>query len=542
MKKLPFGQENFRDVILSDYYYVDKTKYIEQIINDGATFLLFARPRRFGKSLFLSTLNYFFNIENNKENKKLFKGLYIEKSDCFKEMGKYPVIYLNFKDLKKNSYEEFYKKFVTLIRILYTKNEFIINVLNEGEKRDFINIRDGLGSKNNYTDSLLYLIIWLERYYKERVVILIDEYDVPIHEGYLNGYYDEVVGLIREFLSPLKGENNIRLVVFTGVLRVSKESLFSDLNNILVYTMMDKDFSDTFGFTESETKEFLEDYGLKLTKEIKDYYDGYNIKGVSLYNPWSIINYIKKKELLPYWVNTSGNVLIQDLISKMKEENKAKIFDLLEGESKNFRYNEKLTYNDFNEYNNINTALNLLYASGYLTYDKTVNDMNYYKIPNNEVKESLAVIMQRAIFNGDLTEEENANFIENILNKDTEKVEIYLNELLKSLSFFDLVNEQSYHNFMLGLLFAESRKYIIKSNRESGTGRSDIIIEDNKRERGIIVELKVAKKESEIKSKIIEAKKQIKKNKYLDELELDKVKDKKEMVIVFYKKKVVVNG
>ena len=233
MKQLPIGNTDFKEIITKDYYYVDKTKTIEELLERKAYVVLFPRPRRFGKSSLISTLDYFFNVENNKENKKLFKGLYIEKSDCFKEMGKYPVIYLNFKDLKKNSYEEFYKKFVTLIRILYTKNEFIINVLNEGEKRDFINIRDGLGSKNNYTDSLLYLIIWLERYYKERVVILIDEYDVPIHEGYLNGYYDEVVGLIREFLSPLKGENNIRLVVFTGVLRVSKESLFSDLNNIL---------------------------------------------------------------------------------------------------------------------------------------------------------------------------------------------------------------------------------------------------------------------------------------------------------------------
>ncbi len=336
---------------------------------------------------------------------------------------------------------------------------------------------------------------------------------------------------MKVFLSTLKGNRKLKLAILTGVLRVSKESLLSGTNNLVVNTMMNKDFNTAFGFTTDETKELLEYYGLKLTKEVKEYYDGYNFSDTSIYNPWSIIYYANDGNLLPYWINTSGNVLIEDLISKMTEENKAKIFDLLEGKSESF---------DFDEYNDIEKILNLLYASGYLTYDKKEDNINYFRIPNNEVKVSLSKLVQRAILKKNLTKELNVTFIENILNKETEEVEIYLNKILESSSYLDIVNEADYQNFLLGVLTTENDKYVIKPNRESRIGRSDIIIEDKKRERGIIIELKVAKKENEVKEKITEAKKQIKKNKYLDELELDKVKDKKEMVIVFYKKKVIV--
>ncbi len=540
MKQLPIGNTDFKEIITKDYYYVDKTKTIEELLERKAYVVLFPRPRRFGKSSLISTLDYFFNVENNKENKKLFKGLYIEKSEYFKEMGKYPVINLNFKGLKKDNYKSFYNDFVKLIQDLYSSKDYIYKTLKDFEKVRFDKIINATGTQDDYETSLKDLINWLERYYKSQVVILIDEYDVPIQEGYLNGYYKKVINLIRGFISTLKDNNKIKLVVFTGVLRVSKESLFSDLNNVKVYTMLDDKYTETFGFTESETKELLEYYNLELTSEVNEYYDGYKFSDTSIYNPWSILNYAESGQLLPYWVNTSGGELIQDVVSKMNEEDKRIIFELLEGKNTSFDYDEKLTYNDFNEYDDIEKVLNLLYASGYLTYDKEEDNIKYFRIPNNEVKEALSKIMQRAILKKTLNKKLNVAFIENILNKETEEVEIYLNKLLESSSYFDLVNEMSYQNFLLGVLTTLNSDYIIKSNRESGTGRSDIIIEDKERERGIIVELKVAKKESEIKEKIIEAKKQIKKNKYIEELELDKVKDKKEMIIVFYKKKVVV--
>ena len=485
----------------------------------------------------MSTLDYFFNIENNKENKKLFKNLYIEKSEYFKEMGKYPVIHIDFKDLKKNSYEEFYEGFVKIIRELYKSKEYIIDILDDGEKRDFTNIRDGLADKFYYKRSLLCLLHWLRRYYNKQVVVLIDGYDDPLQESYLKGYFEEAVELLDGFVGVLKDENSVRLAVLTSVLKMCNPGIFGGFNNIDVHSMGNRHLGEICGFTEGETKELLEYYGLKLTKKVKDYYGGYKMCNAKIYNPNSIINYIKTKEMSSYIKDLSINELIYDLINKMREENKTKIFELLEGKSKSFDYYETTTYISFNESNSLNTVLNLLYASGYLTFNKEKDRIYYYKIPNNEVKETLSKIMQNIMFKDSISLEENTKFIESILKKETEEVERYLNSKLESSSYFDVINESNYQNFLLGILITLNSKYIIKGNRESG-----ILIEDNKRERGIIVELKVAKKKSEIKNKIIEAKKQIKKNKYIEELELDKIKDKKEMVIVFYKKKVVVNG
>ena len=276
MKAIPIGVDNFKEIIENDYYYVDKSKAIEDLLTNKAKIILYTRPRRFGKSLLLSTLNYFFNIEGSEENKSLFDGLYISKSECMKYAGKYPVIRLDFKDLKGSTYESVFESLKSLMSITYSKFKYVIDSIEEESKIKFTNILLEQGSIEDYKKSLLKLTNYLETYYKEKVIVLIDEYDTPINEGYINGFYDEIMELIQPLLSSsLKGNDSLKMGILTGVLRVGGQSLFSSFNNLDVYDVMSNNYSEYFGFTLEETKEMLEYYNLELTKEVKDYYDGY---------------------------------------------------------------------------------------------------------------------------------------------------------------------------------------------------------------------------------------------------------------------------
>ncbi len=542
IKKIPIGTTDFKKLIEEDYYYVDKTNVIEKLITTGADVVLFPRPRRFGKSLFLSMLDNFFNIETKKENKNLFKDLYINKSDCYKNFGKYPIIHLDFKDMKESNYNNSLEKFKILIQRIFTEKSYIKEVIDKDEKDIFKKYKSRTASEVEYKESIKYLSMWLKKYYKEKVIILIDEYDTPIQAGYNNGFYKEIIEFMRGiFGSALKGNNSVKMGILTGVLRVSNESLFSEFNNLKVYSMMENNYNEAFGFTESETKKLLLYYDLKLTKEVKNYYDGYNFSGLSIYNPWSIMNYVNDKKIMPYWINTSSNTLITDLLTKMNEENKLTMQKLINKESISFNYDSNITYLDFNNYEDIDKVLNLLLASGYLTFDKKVDNIDYFKIPNEEVRLSLAKIMQRVIINKTLLPEQNITFVGNILNGNKEEIEHYINELLTSLSYLDLTKEISYHLFLMGLLAPVIEKgYIVKSNRETGLGRADILIETKDRKYGGVIELKVANTEKEINKKINEAKKQIKTNNYINELKLDKVNSITTHIIVFYKKKCIV--
>lgn len=296
MKKvLPNGAYDFKALIENNFYYVDKTKIIEDLLikqNFGIT--LFPRPRRFGKSLFISMLDNFFNIEKKETNKNLFKNLYISKSKLYKDnLNRYPVIDLDFKNLKEKTFEQNFESIKTLFSKLYRSKSFIKEVLDKTEKMYFTSIVEKKCTQVDYKDVLLNLSEWLERYYNEKVVILIDEYDTPIDTAYNNGYYRVMMDLIKPlFSNAFKGNNSLKLGILTGVLRISGESMFSSFNNLEVYDVVSKDYNDYFGFTEQETKELLEYYDLKLTREVKDYYDGYNFNGASIYNPWSIMNYL----------------------------------------------------------------------------------------------------------------------------------------------------------------------------------------------------------------------------------------------------------
>ena len=545
MKAIPIGVDNFKEIIENDYYYVDKSKAIEDLLTNKAKIILYTRPRRFGKSLLLSTLNYFFNIEGSEENKSLFDGLYISKSECMKYAGKYPVIRLDFKDLKGSTYESVFESLKSLMSITYSKFKYIQDSIEEESKIKFTNILLEQGSIEDYKKSLLKLTNYLETYYKEKVIVLIDEYDTPINEGYINGFYDEIMEIIQPILSSsLKGNDSLKMGILTGVLRVGGQSLFSSFNNLDVYDVMSNNYSEYFGFTLEETKEILKYYNLELTKEVKDYYDGYVFGNIHVCNPWSILNYCNRKELEPYWLSTGSNKLIKKLLSEVSI--KEPIEKLLQGDSIDFKYDKSITYESFTDVDNLNNLLNLLLVTGYVTFDRkeesTFSEKTYFKIPNKEVKEDFIRIVDNISYKQRIVTIENyEDFIQSFLSDDKKYIENYLNQKLLSVSYYDNY-ESFYHGYSLGLfsILLTSNNFIVKSNRETGLGRSDVLIEKADKSVGVVVEFKLAENESDMETQASEGVKQIKTKEYYKELVLDGVKDIKEIVIVFHGKKAIV--
>ena len=293
-KTLPIGRDNFKDIIERNAYYVDKTSIIEDILSNDNYVSLFPRPRRFGKSLFISMIDNFFNVEYKDINKDLFKGLKISKSKYYNRLSSNPVIKIDFKNLKQDNYEDMYDAYKIMIRELYSRKEYLMETLSDNDKKLFNSFLRKDATKGDYQKAVYTLTEMLYKHYGKKTIILIDEYDVPIQQGYLEGFYDDIVSFIREvFSSSLKGNEYVEFAIMTGVLRVSKESLFSDLNNVEVYGIIDKSYNEAFGFTSDETKELLNYYDLELNDDVKNMYDGYNFNGSEIYNPWSIINYAK---------------------------------------------------------------------------------------------------------------------------------------------------------------------------------------------------------------------------------------------------------
>ena len=545
MKPLPIGKSNFEDVIKGNNYYVDKTAVIEEILKKNVGTVLFSRPRRFGKSLFMSMLDNFFNIDKKEENKNLFDGLYISKSEYYSELSKYPTIFLNLKDLKQESYESTFNMLKSIIMRLFISKDYIIDILNEEEKEIYNRLKGNKGTIDEYKDSIRFLSECLEKYHKEKVIILIDEYDAAINESYIRGYYEELMNLIGPILSSaLKDNTSLKLGVLTGVLRVGGASLFSSFNNLKIYDVMSENYNEYFGFTESETDELLEYYGLDLTDEVKDYYDGYNFSGLHIYNPWSILNYASDKKLEPYWISTGSNKLIKELLSKI--DNKEEIERLLTGESIPFKYDKSITYESFTNPEDLNNLLNLLLVSGYVTYDKSESDglgkIDYYKIPNKEVREDLVRIVSNISYKENLFSfNKYRDFIMAFLNNEKEYIEKFINEILPNMSYYDTY-ETFYHGYSLGLfsILLANNNFIVRSNREAGSGRYDVMIKKTDRSVGVIVEFKVCEEEELMEEKVVEAVIQMKEKEYYKELELEGVEKINEIVIVFSKKTCIV--
>ncbi len=534
MKKLPIGRDNFKDIIEGDFYYVDKTKIIEELIDRGAYVTLFPRPRRFGKSLMISTLDEFFNVEKKEKNKKLFKGLYINKSKYSKEQGKYPVIKLNFKSLKSNDWEHMYEIIKDRIAMEYEKKAYLLDTLNEREKEFYERILRKEAKIEECESSIEKLSQFLEKYYNEKVLLLIDEYDVPIQTGYTRGFYNDVIGFIKNlFGNALKTNDSVKFAVMTGILRVSKESIFSDLNNVSVYTLVDNLYDEYFGFNEKETSDLLKHFGFELTPNVKKMYDGYTFGTQEIYNPWSILNYAERGDLYPYWINTSADELLRELFEVSRDKTSEMLERLILGKDVTIQFNEKVTFLDLNaaaSADAVNVIGNFLLFSGYLTIcDKSEFEVTGYvkvKIPNAEVKKVYTDIISKWTSEDAKMPSQNLYFLSKaILAEEKEKIEKILNQALQSMSFMD-EHENFYHGYMLGLFVNFlNREYIVKSNREAGEGRFDIMIEKYDRSVGIVVEFKLAKEDEDLSKKAEQGKEQIKNKEYYKELELDGVKN-----------------
>ena len=497
-KKLPIGLSDFKEIIEYDYYYFDKTKFIENILEDRSKVKLFTRPRRFGKTLNMSMLKYFFDVKNKDENKKLFEGLNISKSEYFNKQGEFPVISISFKDYNEKNWKSGFREVKGIIERLYTKYKFLTEKMDEIEIEKFNSVRRTLDLAD-WKNSLLNLSKYLYEYYGKKVIVLIDEYDQPIINSYINGYYNETIDFFKSFYgSVLKDNEYLEMSVITGILRVAKENIFSGLNNLEVHTILDSEFTEYFGIMEDEVEEALKDFDLEYElKDVQKWYNGYLFGDTKVYNPWSIINFLKKGKLRPYWVNTSGNGLIQLYLEKLKNE----IFDefsrLLNKENIFETINDSMTFGNL-EANFEKNIWNLFFHSGYLTLAKK-NDEDeeevYLKIPNEEILKMFSKMFIEVYFR----DSNNFSKFTNALKSgDIEKFKFELNKiLLENTGIFDVngnYKEQFYHGLMLGLILKLRNEYEITSNGFAGKGRYDLLLKPKNilggRE-GIIFELKI---------------------------------------------------
>ena len=533
-KPLPIGIDDFKTIIEEDYYYVDKTKMIETLLDDGAKVTLFTRPRRFGKTLNMSMLNYFFNLKNKEENRKLFENLYISKSKYMSQQGKYPVIYLSFKDIKALNWEKCYYLTRRLIGYLYNEFEFLRERLNKKDLSDFDKVwLDEEGA--DWENSLKNLLRYLYEYHNKKVVVLIDEYDTPIVSGYNNGYKKEVLDLYRSLYSTvLKSNTHLQFSVMTGILRIAKEGIFSGLNNLKVNSIFSEKYSEYYGMTEEEVLEGLKYYNLEYEiNDVKDWYDGYQFGKIEVYNPWSIINFLDNGKLKPYWQGTAGNETINEFLDRGNRE----LFDDLE---KLFR--KEIVYKkirDFTEFtDDINEIWELFLYSGYLTTSGEEKDREHpIRIPNREIMEFFE---DRFIdrFTGNY--QKFSDTIRYLRAGNIEKFgEILQNEVISSLSYFDTDKDEKYYKvFLIGIFVALMNDYVRISERESGHGRADLILEPKKKENpGYIFEFKVANSEEELESYAEEGFEQIEKKEYNIELINRGVTEIIYIGLAFYKKK-----
>ena len=526
MKRIGIGLSDFKELIEEDFYYFDKTKFIDEIVKDGAKVKLFTRPRRFGKTLNMSMLKYFFDVEKKEENGKLFKDLYIEKTESFKEQGQYPVIFLSLKDLKAATWEIMEKDIKSTVASLFLEYEDLYYELGEFDKPLFKKIAIKEVDIENLKDALKVLVKILYKKYNKKVVILIDEYDSPLVSAYINGYYGKAKDFFKTFYSTvLKDNNYLQMGVLTGIIRVIKAGIFSDLNNLRTYTILSDDYTDSYGLTEEEVEKSLNDYGIgQEISKVKDWYDGYKFGDSEVYNPWSILNFLQDKELRAYWVDTSGNDLINNVL-KMKNKNIITALErLFNGEG--LRQNLSGT-SDLSKILSNDEIWELLLFSGYLTIEEKIDQDNYIlRLPNKEVKS----LFRKTFIETYIARGSKLSFLmESLVENKIEDYEENLQEiLLTSVSYNDTKkgNEAFYHGLIMGMGLYLEGEYITKSNIESGLGRYDFLIEPkNKSKRAFIMEFKSTDSVEKLEEVSKEALKQIIDKKYDISLKQNGIKE-----------------
>ena len=526
MEGIGIGVSDFKKMRVKDYYYIDKTLYIKDIIDNKSEVLLVTRPRRFGKTLNMSMLKYYFDC-TTKDNVELFKGLKImEQGEKYtSKMGYYPVIYITLKDVRDRNYENMLLNMKTAILDMYQEHMYLLDSdkIYDFEKEK---IKDILYCRENEVvlkNSVKDLSRYLNRYYNKPVIMLVDEYDVPLQNAYVEGFYDETIGFFRDFYgTTFKDNPYLEKTVLTGVSRVAKESIFSGANNFKVFTVLDDEFSDDFGITEEEMDKIIEDFDIKDEKEeIKKWYDGYIIgKTEGIYNPWSILNYLKNRELIPYWVNTSSNDIIK-LILKNSVTVKEKIERLLRDEEIEVKINLETVIAGIE--NNEDNIWGLLLGTGYLKVTDVVDlaaHMYKVKIPNFEIKLLFQEIVDDWFRNKVIGNDLNSilkDLVTLNLDEFEQKFKILVGQMFSYMDVGENTAENFYHAFVLGMLVGLKDTYYVNSNRESGYGRYDIMLEPKEKNgNSFIIEFKVYKEDREktIEDTIENAKRQIEKKGY----------------------------
>ena len=548
-KAIPIGIENFEDIIKDNYYYVDKSMLIEDILVNRAAVTLFTRPRRFGKTLNMSMIKYFFDVRNKDENRKLFEGLKIFGSEYMKEQGKYPVIFVSLKDLRADTWEMCLMEIKKLISKIYREFQYITEKMNEDDKE----IYDSIKNRKNDMDlntSIELLSEYLFEYYGERVIILIDEYDAPIINAFDKGYYNEAINFFQVFYSSaLKTNDSLKYGILTGITRIIKEGIFSGLNNLKVDTILNKKFSEYFGLLESEVIKMLDYFEMKYKiEEVKEWYNGYIFGDKRVYNPWSIINYVDNGEIKAYWANVSGNTLLENMLDQAGEDVYTDLKRFTDGESIEKYISDGTTIKSL--LSNDDEIWQLFLYSGYLTkakeqieIDETLEYTNIYnlKIPNKEIRKYFGNMFLNRFFG---TELKTSILIKALESGDIKKFEKTLGEIMVNmLSHFDLDSEMEkiYQVFMIGLVGFLMGKYEIISNNESGYGRYDLaMIPIKSNEKAYLMEFKISKTEKGMTLKAEEALKQIDEKKYDTRLKARGIKNILKIGIAFYGKKVKV--
>ena len=537
--KLPVGIENFEEIRKLGFYYIDKTRLIEQLLQGWGKVTLFTRPRRFGKTLNMSMLKSFFEIGTDKT---LFDGLYISgnKALCDEYMGKHPVIFLSFKGVEGLTYDEAFDAFVRVIgkeisRVSFLADSDKLTMLEREQYKGLTIVEDGsfVFNKDKLISSLQLLSQMLYKHYGQKVVILIDEYDVPLDKAFQNGYYKEMVSLIRGlFGQALKTNEFLQFAVLTGCLRVSKESIFTGLNNFEINSIVDIDHDEQFGFTDDEVMKLLSDYDRsERYPDVKEWYDGYHFGNADIYCPWDVINFAKKLVSDPsarpsaFWINSSGNDMVKRFVDKADQTTRDEIEKLVAGGFVEKQLRLDLTYDEID--NTIDNLWSVLFTTGYLTKigEVKVPDSESYAyklvIPNKEVREVFILQIQEWFKAVVAKDDDTMKLLSRaILDKDEKQIARQLNIVMSRMISIldtkapDAMKENFYHGLLLGLLRGSNPDWLIKSNRESGDGFSDILIEPEDPDAGIVIEVKYAKEMKELDAACEAAMAQIQNRRY----------------------------
>ena len=555
-KSLPIGVDNFEMLITRGYYFIDKSLLIKDLIDNKASVNLFTRPRRFGKTLNMSMFQYYFEDERNefdgtkKDNSYLFDGLKIMSAgeEYTNYMGRYPVINLSLKCSKQPTFKRAFEEIKKVIADEYDRHSFILQDEKLANRKErYLRIQNAEGNISDYSSSLKFLSECLEKYYNNKVIILIDEYDVPLENSFFRGFYEEMIDFIRSlFESALKTNSSLEFAVITGCLRISKESIFTGLNNLEIISILNKSYDEYFGFTPEEVKKICCDYNIEKKYElIKEWFNGYIFGDANVYNPWSVVRFVKdlgfniNEYPKSYWANTSSNSIVKNLIERADDETKNEIELLIEGKTIEKPVHEDITYDEI--YDSMDNLYNFMFFTGYFKKVSERVDENTkqkyleLKIPNEEVKyifrTKVLKWFEQNIKTRDFTKMYNA-----IIECKTEVFEEELADvLLESISFNDAY-ENFYHGFVTGIL-SNMKGYTVKSNRESGKGRGDIFIRPvSRRKTAVILELKVCRNFNELEKRADDALKQIEEKKYEMELKDDGYNNVIKYGISFFKK------